>query len=152
MLRDLQGYYRALTVHPHHNYYFGRSEADLTPWLEYFIATLAEVFEAVRIRAQKCAENGRAGDARSPAPPGSQSESGTGPLCRKRDHHSPQVAARAGPFREDGQEPSQGLGGRRMAGDGKSVTPRQKPIVYRQNIGNTSAAYRQCPGEEKNER
>jgi len=57
--RDLQGYYRALTVHPHHNYYFGRSEADLTPWLEYFIGTLAEVFEAVRIRAQKCAENGR---------------------------------------------------------------------------------------------
>jgi len=29
--RDLQGYYRALTVHPHHNYYFGRREADLTP-------------------------------------------------------------------------------------------------------------------------
>jgi Fic family protein len=56
--RDLQGYYRALTVHPHHNYYFGRSEADLTPWLEYFIVTLAEVFEAVRLRAQKCAENG----------------------------------------------------------------------------------------------
>ena len=33
--RDLSGYYRALSVHPHHNYYFGRSEADLTPWLEY---------------------------------------------------------------------------------------------------------------------
>ncbi len=28
---DLQGYYTALTVHPHHNYYFGRSEADLNP-------------------------------------------------------------------------------------------------------------------------
>jgi Fic family protein len=56
--RDLQGYYRALTTHPHHNYYFGRSEADLTPWLEYFISTLAEVFEAVRQKAQKCSENG----------------------------------------------------------------------------------------------
>jgi len=55
---DLQGYYMALTVHPHHNYYFGRSEADLTPWLEYFVFTLAEVFEAVRGKAQKCAENG----------------------------------------------------------------------------------------------
>jgi len=44
--RDLPGYYRALSIHPHHNYYFGRSEADLTPWLEYFISTLAEVFEA----------------------------------------------------------------------------------------------------------
>jgi len=53
--KDLQGYYRALTVHPHHNYYFGRGEADLTPWLEYFISTLAAVFEAVRLSAQKCA-------------------------------------------------------------------------------------------------
>ncbi len=56
--KDLQGYYRALTTHPHHNYYFGRSEADLTPWLEYFISTLAEVFEAVRQQALKCAEQG----------------------------------------------------------------------------------------------
>ena len=56
--RDLPGYYRALTVHPHHNYYFGRSEADLTPWLEYFITTLAAVFEAVRLSAQKCAVEG----------------------------------------------------------------------------------------------
>ena len=40
-------------------HYFGRSEADLTPWLEYFITTLAEVFVAVRLRAQKCAENGK---------------------------------------------------------------------------------------------
>ena len=56
--KDLQGYYQALTVHPHHNYYFGRSEADLTAWLEYFISSLAEVFEAVRCRAQKCAVEG----------------------------------------------------------------------------------------------
>lgn len=56
--RDLSGYYQALTVHPHHNYYFGRSEADLTPWLEYFISNLAEVFEAVRRRAEKCAAVG----------------------------------------------------------------------------------------------
>ena len=34
--RGLQGYYRALTIHPRHNY-SGRREADLTPWLEYFI-------------------------------------------------------------------------------------------------------------------
>ncbi|MBN1324026.1 MAG: Fic family protein [Methanotrichaceae archaeon] len=54
--RDLQGYYRALSTHPHHNYYFGRSEADLTSWLEYFIRTLVEVFEAARLQALKCAE------------------------------------------------------------------------------------------------
>jgi len=57
--RDLPGYYQALTTHPHHNYYFGRSEADVTPWLEYFISTLAAVFEAVRLTAQKCAFEGR---------------------------------------------------------------------------------------------
>lgn len=56
--RDLPGYYQALTAHPHHNYYFGRNEADLTPWLEYFITTLANVFEAVRLTAQKCAVEG----------------------------------------------------------------------------------------------
>ena len=56
--RDLQGYYRALTSHPHHNYYFGREEADLTTWLEYFVSTLAEVFEAVRLKAERCGAEG----------------------------------------------------------------------------------------------
>jgi Fic family protein len=60
--RDLQGYYRALPTHHHHNYYFGRSEADLTRWVEYFISTLAEVFEAVKQKAQKCSENGTAAE------------------------------------------------------------------------------------------
>ena len=55
---DLQGYYCALATHPHHNYYFGRGCADLTSWLEYFIRTLAEVFEAVRRQALKYAEQG----------------------------------------------------------------------------------------------
>ena len=45
---DLTGYYNALAVHPHHNYYDGRANADLTPWVEYFLVTLSETFEAVR--------------------------------------------------------------------------------------------------------
>jgi Fic family protein len=56
--RDLRGYYRALAIHPHHNYYEGRAEADLTSWVEYFIATLAETFEAVRQEARQLAERG----------------------------------------------------------------------------------------------
>jgi len=48
--------YSSLSTHPHHNYYFGRGEADLTSWLEYFILTLAEVFEAARQKALKCAD------------------------------------------------------------------------------------------------
>jgi len=42
--RELEEYYHALSVHPHHNYYEGRAEADLTDWVEYFIRTLADVF------------------------------------------------------------------------------------------------------------
>ena len=45
--QDLQGYYDALATHPHHNYYFGRNEADITSWLEYFLKGMALVFERV---------------------------------------------------------------------------------------------------------
>jgi Fic family protein len=44
---DLESYYNALITHPHHNYYFGRHEADITPWLEYFLRGMAVVFERV---------------------------------------------------------------------------------------------------------
>lgn len=56
--RDLTGYYRALSVHPHHNYYEGRAEADLTSWLEYFIQALAAVFDTAREEAQRHAAGG----------------------------------------------------------------------------------------------
>jgi Fic family protein len=44
--RDLEGYYRALAADPHHNYYEGRATADLTGWVDYFVATLAATFQA----------------------------------------------------------------------------------------------------------
>ncbi len=56
--RDLGGYYRSLAVHPHHNYYEGRSDADLTPWLEYFAKTLALVFTAAKDEALRYAALG----------------------------------------------------------------------------------------------
>jgi Fic family protein len=46
-IEDLEGYYRALVTHPHHNYYFGRNQADITPWLDYFLKGMAIVFERV---------------------------------------------------------------------------------------------------------
>ncbi|HSF39877.1 MAG TPA: Fic family protein [Thermoanaerobaculia bacterium] len=46
--RDLAAYYNSLAIHPHHNYYEGRDTADLTPWLAYFVDTLAVVFEATQ--------------------------------------------------------------------------------------------------------
>lgn len=54
--RDLAAYYGSLVTHPHHNYYEGRAEADLTPWLAYFIATLADVFAAAQNEALQYAE------------------------------------------------------------------------------------------------
>jgi len=46
--RDLLAYYRALATHPHHNYYEGRANADLTSWMNYFLSTLADAFGEVR--------------------------------------------------------------------------------------------------------
>jgi Fic family protein len=45
--QDLPGYYAALETHPHHNYYEGRADADTTPWLDYFLRGMANVFDAV---------------------------------------------------------------------------------------------------------
>jgi Fic family protein len=56
--RDLDAYYHSLAVHPHHNYYEGRAEADLTAWLEYFMSTLRDVFVAAREEALSLAEQG----------------------------------------------------------------------------------------------
>jgi len=44
---DLEGYSNALAAHLNHNYYFGRNEADITPWLDYFLKGMSVVFERV---------------------------------------------------------------------------------------------------------
>lgn len=49
--RDLKGYYEALTVGPSHNYYLGRAEADITPWVSYFIEGMTLSLEKVRDQA-----------------------------------------------------------------------------------------------------
>jgi Fic family protein len=56
--RDLEGYYRSLAVHPHHNYYHGRAQADLTRWLAYFSRTLATVFENAKQETLHLAKKG----------------------------------------------------------------------------------------------
>lgn len=49
--QDLKGYYEALNIGPSHNYYLGRAEADITPWLEYFCLGMAQACEDVRHKA-----------------------------------------------------------------------------------------------------
>ncbi len=56
--RDLAGYYRALAVHPHHNYYEGREEADISPWVGYFLKTLANVFASAGEETLRHSEEG----------------------------------------------------------------------------------------------
>lgn len=51
--RDIMSYYGALDAGGHHNYYMGRSDADLTGWIEYFAGTVATVFDAAKQKALK---------------------------------------------------------------------------------------------------
>ena len=45
--KNLLSYYRAISIGPSHNYYFGRAESDITDWVEYFIEGMAFAFEKV---------------------------------------------------------------------------------------------------------
>jgi len=47
---DLQAYYAALDVGDSHNYYTGRAEGDVTPWLLYFCSGMANAFANVRLQ------------------------------------------------------------------------------------------------------
>ncbi len=56
--RDLSSYYRSLSVHKDHNYYQGRADADLTSWVEYFVALLSKVFNQAKDEAMKYSTKG----------------------------------------------------------------------------------------------
>ena len=58
---DLEGYYDALITHSNHNYYFGRNEADITPWLDYFLKGMSVIFERVSEQVGKHSK-GKAGE------------------------------------------------------------------------------------------
>lgn len=57
--QNLQAYYDALTVGPSHNYYFGRIEADITAWVDYFTIGMADAFSKVRARAESAKSTGQ---------------------------------------------------------------------------------------------
>ncbi len=52
----LDAYYENLSLGPSHNYYLGRSTADITAFLAYFCAGMAASFSAVRAAAQAAAK------------------------------------------------------------------------------------------------
>ena len=55
--RNLSGYYAGLTVGDSQNYYEGRVDADVTGFVAYFCAGMAEAFTNVRAQAQRTQEN-----------------------------------------------------------------------------------------------
>jgi Fic family protein len=58
--RDLNAYYKALSLGPSHNYYLGRADADVTPFVEYFCEGMAYSFERVQSQTRIAAsQNGK---------------------------------------------------------------------------------------------
>ena len=56
--KNLPGYYRAISVGPSHNYYFGRAESDITSWVHYFTEGMTIAFEKVVGQMTRSAEKG----------------------------------------------------------------------------------------------
>ena len=56
--KNLEGYYRAISIGPSHNYYEGREQADITQWLEYFCLGVATAFENVVKHMQVAQKHG----------------------------------------------------------------------------------------------
>lgn len=50
--QNLDAYYEAINIGPSHNYYLGRADADITKWIEYFIAGMAISCENISKRMQ----------------------------------------------------------------------------------------------------
>ena len=55
---NLEGYYAGLAVGESHNYYFGRAEGDVTPFVEYFCGGMADAFGKVQPRAEEASRQG----------------------------------------------------------------------------------------------
>ena len=148
---DLQGYYRALTSHPHHNYYFGRSEADLTPWLEYFISTLAEVFEAVRQKAEKCGAEGRPAEPEALRRLDHRARVVLGLFAGKDPITAPQVASELGLSERMARNLLKGWvddGWLEVADSSRRARAYSLSAIYRQYIGSLSASTQKSKNNE----
>ena len=59
--KNIDEYYNSLQMGLHHNFYFGRNNADITEWLEYFISVMANTFQMVRDTVKEIYENNKDG-------------------------------------------------------------------------------------------
>jgi len=51
--KNLPAYYEAIAIGESHNYYMGRADADITPWIEYFCTGMLNSFHKVQNQALK---------------------------------------------------------------------------------------------------
>ena len=49
---NIDEYYKSLQIGLHNNFYFGRNNADITEWLEYFISIMASTLGTVSNRVK----------------------------------------------------------------------------------------------------
>ena len=57
--KNIEDYYNSLQMGLHHNFYFGRKDADITQWLEYFIGIMSNTFEVVNKRVTELYNNNK---------------------------------------------------------------------------------------------
>ena len=57
--KNINEYYNSLQMGLNHNFYFGRNNADITEWLEYFVSIMADTFEIVGNRVKEIYNNSK---------------------------------------------------------------------------------------------
>jgi Fic family protein len=50
--KNLQEYYKAISIGEHHNYHFGRAETDITKWIEYFVFGMLASLKNIKKHAE----------------------------------------------------------------------------------------------------
>ncbi len=55
---NLNAYFEAMSISPLHNYFMGRSQGDITPWVQYFMEGLAISLEEIYKKVEKAKREG----------------------------------------------------------------------------------------------
>jgi len=59
--KNIDDYYNSLQMNLNHNFYYGRKDADITKWLEYFVGIMANTFEIVQKKVEELYEDNKSG-------------------------------------------------------------------------------------------
>jgi len=149
---DLTAYYRSLAVHSHHNYYMGRAEADLTPWLEYFLGLTAKVFTGAKEEALKLTKEGAPAEPEQVRMLDRRARVVLGLFAKAEEITVKDIAVTLGLSERMARELAKewvGQGWLIPASASKKARRYGLSPAYRQFIGNLSATYRRNNGNTK---